>query len=333
MSSNPRPHPLFDGAPGQSRGTHLDPSDWHGLPTTDEERKRLEYLRANQDKLIGGTKAVFRPFLMLRTYVGDRGVRPYAGHGYESPDIWVLQGDPASTPAIPSHPGGNAVAGKPHTLYAHVWNLGLAPLVGISVEFLVFNPSISFVGQTPLFRGIARVDLGSRTAPDDCHKLVKCQTAWVPTVVNGGHECMIVRVSGFGDTIAPNQFDPHVERKVAQRNMHVDLYGANQSGLLASLTSSLPKNAQLKLFVMGPEAQNLVELTAPGLRINPAVKTGPLDDLKNAPKPKPGEATVVRIVGVDPKQAAPVGGYTLVLTAQPLSRALKPSPHESRAEA
>ena len=36
------------------------------------------------------------------------------------------------------------MAGKPHTLYAHVWNLGLAPLVGISVEFLVFNPSIAF---------------------------------------------------------------------------------------------------------------------------------------------------------------------------------------------
>ncbi|MDQ1647802.1 MAG: hypothetical protein QOJ50_3986 [Cryptosporangiaceae bacterium] len=330
MSSRPHPHPLFDGAPGQSKGAHRDPSDWHGLPISDEERRRLAYLTDNRYKLIEDNNHVFQPQLMVRTYVGDRGVRPYAGHGYESPDIWVALGDPSQTPAIPSHPGGNAVAGKPHTLYAHVWNLGLAPVVGIAVEFLVFNPSIAFDGQTPLFRGIARLELGSVTVPNEAHRLVKCQTPWVPSVVNGGHECIIVRVACLADGLDPHQFNPHVERKVAQRNMHVALYGSNQSALLASLTKTLPKNAQLKLFVMGPEAQNQVDLTAPGLKINPAVKTAPIEDLKYAPKPKPGEATVVRIVGVDPRQAAPVGGYTLVLTAQPLDKPLTPSPHTPR---
>jgi hypothetical protein len=330
MSKGPRPHPLFDNAPGQSKGVHRDPADWFGLPTSDEERRRLAHLTANRDKLVRQNKFVFQPFLMVRTYVGDQGVRPYGGHGYESPDIWVALGDPATSPAIPSHPGGNPIAGKAHTLYAHVWNLGLAPIVGVSVEFLVFNPSIAFDGQTPLFRGVGRVDLGSVTSPKEAHKLVKCQTPWVPTVVNNGHECIIVRVSGLANATDPHSFNPHVDRKVAQRNMHVALYGSNQSALLASLTKSLPKNTQLKLFVMGPEAQNLVELTAPGLKINPAVRTVPIEDLKYAPKPKPGEATVVRIVGVDPAQAAPVGGYTLVLTAQPLSKPLTPSPHPAR---
>jgi hypothetical protein len=198
-----------------------------------------------------------------------------------------------------------------------VWNLGLAPLIGISVEFLVFDPSIAFTGQTPLFEARSRVDLGGRSAPQDCHKVVKCPKAWVPTVVNNGHECVMARVPGLGDTLqATHEFQPRYERKVGQRNMHLALFGANQQRLLGQLTKSLPKGAELQFFAVGSEAQYVVDLLAPGLRINPSMKTQRISNLNSAPKPATGHATVVRIQGADVKAGLLIGGYTIVFTAR-----------------
>jgi hypothetical protein len=317
--NQPPSNPIFDSAPGLSTGVTKDPTDWYGLARTDKERELLNTLKPRLERLQTDNKVVFRPNLLLRTYVGDSGARPYGGVFWESPDIWVAAGDPSSTPAVPPNAGGNPVVGQPNTLYAHVWNLGLAPLAGVSVEFLVFNPSISFAGQVPLFRAVTRVDLAGRSAPTQCHKLVKCPKAWVPTVVNNGHECAIVRVSGVGDTLQPaHQFEPAFDRHVGQRNLNVEIYGGNQQQLLSHLKETLPRGAQMTFQMVGQEAQNTVNLVAPGLRINPQIKTVPIESIGAAPKPARGQATVVRIQGVTRDAAGAqvvVGGYTLVLVA------------------
>ena len=315
----PPSHPVFDGAPGRSTGTTVDPGDWYGLPRNDDELKLLTTLKRRLEALSTDTRVVFLPQLLVRTYVGDLGARPYGGVFWESPDIWVAFGDPSMTPDLPPNPGGSPIVGEPNTLYAHVWNLGLAPLAGVSVEFLVFNPSITFAGQPPLFRAATRVDLAGRSTPSECHKLVKCPVPWVPTVVNDGHECVIVRVSGVGDTLArPHEFEPTYDRHVGQRNLNVAMFGISQQQLENRLRETLPRGAKLLFEVVGVEAQHVVDLVAPRLRINPEIRTQHIANLDSAPKPGPRQATVVRMIGLREETAGAsetVGGYTLVLTA------------------
>ncbi|MEV8097737.1 hypothetical protein [Kitasatospora sp. NPDC085879] len=319
MSKQPPSDPTFDNAPGRSVGTSTDPLDWYGLPRDELERKQLQTIQRRMQRRMDSNTTVFRPHLLTRTRTADRGARPLSGVFWESPDIWVAVGAPDSNPAIPTTTRvSNPTVGKPHTLYAHAWNLGLAPAIGITVEFLVFNPSIAFDGQRPLFRAVTRVDLAGRTTPAECHRLVKCPTAWVPTSDNNGHECIIVRVSGVGDTLQPaHRFEPAFDRHVAQRNLQVSLFGDNQSALLGSLSGTLPKGGRLKYVVAGAEAQQTVDLVAPGLLVDPRATPRVVQDIKEAPKPAPGRATVVRIEGVGPGGDT-VGGYSIVMTAQPL---------------
>jgi hypothetical protein len=291
---------------------HREPDDWYGLPISDEERERLKVVEARLPRALSGNKLVFQPFLLIRTFIGDHGERPYGGRGYESPDISVSQGDPGSTPEIPPHVGGVPRTGQPNTLYAHVWNLGLAPLIGVHVEFLVFDPSIDFTGQVPLFRGVGRVDLGSRTAPTECHKMVKCPTPWIPTFANDGHQCVIVRATGLGESFSPlHQFQPKQDRHVAQRNMNIAPFGSSQQRLIWRLKKTLPKGAELELYAAGREAQTVVDLLAPGLKVNPRTKQHRISGIEAAPAPGKGEVTVVRLEGVRRREV--LGGFTLVL--------------------
>lgn len=79
---------------------------------------------------------LFLPFLFLRANAGDLGARPVVGPFWESPDILLLANvDPAVAPPIPPELGQTAQAGKPTTLYAHVWNFGIAQAPNVVVEF------------------------------------------------------------------------------------------------------------------------------------------------------------------------------------------------------
>lgn len=93
----------------------------------------------------------FLPYLLIRQTVGDHGERPITSNSaitYKSmPDIWVFRGDPATAPPIPAGPGFET-GGVPvvhmgpnskYTIYAHVWNLGRAPIAGVKVEFFWFE--------------------------------------------------------------------------------------------------------------------------------------------------------------------------------------------------
>ncbi|MGW2638582.1 hypothetical protein [Streptomyces sp. NPDC001348] len=327
MSEKPPANPLFDQAPGLSDGTNTNARDLYGLPRDDVERDQLYQLQKRLKAGMGNNDTVFLPHLLVRSYVGDRGVRPYAGTFWESPDILLAAGGPNGNPDVPSTLMRNAVLGKPHTLYAHVWNLGVAPTVGVTVEFLIFDPVMDFAlllggsdKRVPLFRATTRVDLAGRTTPGEAHRLVKCPKAWVPKYPGLGHQCVVVRVSGVGDTLQPaHQYEPGRDRHVAQRNLHFGVFGENVQPLINQLTSTLPKGAALQYRLAGKEAQPTVDLLAPGLMVDPQIKPHLIKGVEAAPKPAAGQVTVVRIEGAAPNSPDVSGGYTLLLTAQPLS--------------
>ncbi len=170
-----------------------------------------------------GTRTeLFLPLLFIRTRLGDTGARPVVGAFWESPDILIAPNvGPASAPARPPDLGATARADVENTIYAHVWNLGQAPAHGAIIEFYWFNPTLGFNGTAANFIGKAFVDLDGRGSPGS-HKLVKCPFSWIPKFLNGGHECLVVRISHpVTDPLASPPWDASKNRHVGQRNIHV----------------------------------------------------------------------------------------------------------------
>jgi hypothetical protein len=277
MSEKPPRDPVFDNGPGNADTTR------------ESEQERLTKLKgvlsayleeqANRPRV-----DQFYPYLLLRSFPGDRGDRPFPPPFdqtpfWESPDIWTAEGEPSSTPDIPPTPGGHVVAGRPNTVYAHVWNLGRAPISGARVEFYWFNPSLGITGADAHLIGYARADLAPRSS-QGCHKLVKCSTAWQPIVENGGHECLVARVSSIGDAVSSSHpWDAWADRHVAQRNISVVTPGMDTSHFVQALEASRPKGMFVQLAQVGIEAKIAVDLVAPYLKLDPAVKTHILAEL------------------------------------------------------
>ena len=265
----------------------------------------------------GGRANRFLPYLLIRSVLGDRGDRPINVPFWESPDIWTAPGDPATSPAIPPDHGGTLNAGQPNTIYAHVWNLGFAPLAGVRVEFYWFDPSVSIDGSHAHLIGMTRCDLASR-GMSGSHMLVKCPTAWVPVVVNGGHECLVVRVEGVGDPIGANPWAPWQNRHVAQRNISVVATSQNIAHLIASLNASRPLRARLQLVQVGTaEATLALKIaSAPHLRLA-TLETHVLGEINEA-----GRLTKVAPAQAPPAALAPV--HALAAGGAPAAPALQP---------
>lgn len=170
----------------------------------------------------GPRKNEYLPFLLIRADAGDRGRRALTIPFWESPDVFVAPNlNAATAPATPTTLGGVAQAGVPNTLWAHVWNLGRAPVYNARVEFYWFNPSLGFNQAAANFIGVTYVDLGDRTS-GNAHRIVKCPVSWIPGFVNGGHECLMVRVfEPLTDPLTSNQWDASNDRHVGQRNISV----------------------------------------------------------------------------------------------------------------
>jgi hypothetical protein len=170
----------------------------------------------------GPRKNEYLPFLLIRADAGDRGNRALTIPFWESPDIFVAPNLDASTaPDTPTTLGGVASAGVPNTLWAHVWNLGRSPVYNARVEFYWFNPSLGFNQAAAHLIGVTYVDLGARTS-GNAHRIVKCPVSWIPRFVNGGHECLVVRVfEPLTDPLTPYQWDASNDRHVGQRNISV----------------------------------------------------------------------------------------------------------------
>ena len=170
----------------------------------------------------GPRKNAYLPYLVIRAFGGDHGARPVTVTFWESPDIFVVPNLAAeAAPPAPPTRGGLAQAGVPNTLWAHVWNLGRAPVFNARVEFYWFDPTLGFSAGSANLIGVAHVDLGDRTS-GRAHTIVKCPTTWVPAFVNGGHECLVVRCfDPLTDPLGPNPWTGRDDRHVGQRNIHV----------------------------------------------------------------------------------------------------------------
>jgi hypothetical protein len=165
---------------------------------------------------------LYLPFLFIRANPGDLGARPVVGPFWESPDILLMAGvDPSVAPPVPPALGETALAGQSNTVYAHVWNFGLSQAPNVVVEFYWCDPTLGIGPTGANLIGQTMVALGARGSGRS-HAVVKCPTAWVPTFVNGGHECLVVRIwDETSDGIGTPPWDASLNRHVGQRNIHV----------------------------------------------------------------------------------------------------------------
>lgn len=208
------------------------------------------------------------PYLFMRANPSDLGARPVVGAPFwESPDIFILAGvAPALAPSLPPQLGQIALAGQPNTLYAHVWNFGKAAANEIVVEFYWVDPSLGISPGSVHSIAQTFMTLGSKGSGRS-HAVVKCPEAWTPTYVNGGHECLLVRVwDNPSDLPGEPKFDASVNRHVAQRNIHVAGPGAAMLKAKASVGGAPALDRPLLLNVgplYGAPAKVAVERVPP----------------------------------------------------------------------
>jgi hypothetical protein len=215
--SRPTPYP-----PG-TRPPHLTGTNDDSLPGgVVDVGGIIDVITRPPDVWPGPRDKLFLPYLFMRANAGDLGARPLVGPFWESPDILIESGvDPAHAPAIPTSLGAVAKAGVDNTLYAHVWNLGQAACPDTLVEFYWFNPALGFDGAHANLIGATWTDLGPRGGTGN-HRLVRCPVSWKAQFVNGGHECLMVRVSqAVLDPLSAPAWDASRNRHIGQRNIHV----------------------------------------------------------------------------------------------------------------
>jgi hypothetical protein len=229
------------------------------------------------------TKTVFMPYVMSRSHLGDKGSRPLASGTafWESPDIWTFSSHPDDAPITPPVVAGSVTSNRPNTVYAHVWNLGRAPVAGAVVEWYWADPSFEFDTARANLIGMERVDL----APNGfagCHRLVKCTSPWVPSDSVGVHQCLVSRVSALGDGLTDfDSWSPIQDRHVAQRN--VSVLTANSSRVLSEIATALSKSSaqddSFEVWQQGKSADGLVRLIAPHLTVDLNIRDMKLVDL------------------------------------------------------
>jgi hypothetical protein len=148
------------------------------------------------------------PWLLIRYNATDLGYRPIPPNQtfWESPDIWVESSDPLARP----------VAGQSNFVHARIWNLGAFDAAPVKTDFYWADPSVGLDAAHMHLIGSEYVEVKSLQSVD-----VRCNTPWVPVLVNSGHECLMVNSSNWiGDPIL-QPFQPVQDRHVGQRNVHV----------------------------------------------------------------------------------------------------------------
>ena len=193
---------------------------------------------------VGPRSELDLPYLFMRANPADLGARPVVGPFWESPDIFILGGvSPGLAPPLPPTLGDIAVAGEPNTIYAHVWNFGKAAANEVLVEFYWCNPALGINAASVSLIAQATMSLGAKGSGRS-HAVLKCPEPWSPTFVNGGHECLLVRVwDNPADLPGEPTFDASINRHVAQRNIHVipaaDVIGHELGGPQSGLKEPL----------------------------------------------------------------------------------------------
>jgi hypothetical protein len=163
--------------------------------------------------------------------------------------------------------GQTAEAGKPTTLYAHVWNFGIAQAPNVVVEFYWCDPALGINATGTHLIGVAALSLGARGSGRS-HAVVKCPTPWYPTFVNGGHECLLVRVwDETSDGLGDPPWDAALNRHIGQRNIHVIAQGDQGVRPMARLVDEplmLPQPVKIHVGpLFGEPAEVAVTRSAP----------------------------------------------------------------------
>jgi hypothetical protein len=134
-----------------------------------------------------------------------------------SPNIWVVPG------SDPSGPPGNPIAGEPAYLWALIANTGNVAAPGSRIDFYWADPAMQIVVGVANLVGSAFVDLDPGAQQE-----VLCLVPWTPSIVNGGHECVLaVAHSEFEASPLPDplptgfDFSPPQHDGIAQRNLSV----------------------------------------------------------------------------------------------------------------
>jgi hypothetical protein len=280
----PKPPRPFDPPPRPIKGPPhpIDPADPDNDPargSTPEHRDRthpklppvdpvrLEQVKAAVETWME-TKGGVRqegvwPYLLIRGVVGDQGVRPFPQGTvfWESPDIKLVEGNVGvltnQTPTL------SPIAGRDHTVFVHVWNLGRLASFGTRVSVYWCSPGVAPVPPTLI--GSVLVDLPDKTHAD-CHVLVRIPQLWNPIFVNDGHECLWARVEGLLDG-AGTDFDSLGNRHFAQQNLHLAFSPVNITRLLATLSDSVPSGAELHLLHGMGAIKDVVAAHVPSLGI------------------------------------------------------------------
>lgn len=223
-------------------GHHQAPDD--GDPVAAWDRERAAEQRALA-AAFSQTRSQFddkrtphwTPWLLIRYTPNDLGLRPIpAGDVFwASPDIWVESSDPL----------GQAVAGEDNYVHARISNLGAADAAPVKVDFYWADPSLGLGPATMNLIGTEWLEIFSGGVQD-----VRCQTPWVPVVVNGGHECLMVQCDNHVLDPLRQPFQPTLDRHVGQHNTHVVQAAAGEPihfGLL--VTNLFPIEARTTIAV------------------------------------------------------------------------------------
>ena len=267
----------------------------------------------------------YTPYLLIRSSVSDLGARPLPQGAvfWESPDVWVAGPDGTNQP----------VPGVPNTVYARVNNLGYEQANGVVVTFWWSDPSLAITAAQPI--GTAFVNSPGRQS-----RVVQCPEPWVPVVVNGGHECLLVRIWDVtADPMTTPEWDARVNRHLGQRNIHVvpavggngalplklsvgQLFGQNADIAVARHAPTTMPWLQLHGGVRGvfptqAIGTGAITLAAPGQIGTGAAVQAAGDGAQvvfatGDQTPPPGQAQVYRVTASQGGQV--IGGYTVVHT-------------------
>lgn len=190
--------------------------------------------------------------LLVRANLVDVGARPVYPF-WESPDILMS----------PTDAWGRVSPGASVTVSAIVENLGQDTATGVRATFWWANPSAAITPGTvnPIGTSAATSIAGGTSS------ILTSTTPWVPIVVNGGHECLIVEIDS--DQESPSSFFPEFDRHMGQRN--VTVWGIEtQWHLPLLLVNAFPEPEVLELRVASRLVRNASRLLGQNLGIRPA---------------------------------------------------------------
>jgi hypothetical protein len=162
-------------------------------------------------------------------------IRDGTPNWWMSASVWVSPGDPLG-------PAGNPIAGKPAYLKALVENTGDVSANSARVDFYWANPTMQIAVGVASFVGSAFVDVEPGTTQE-----ALCLVPWIPSIVNGGHECILAAVHSAASSSLPDPlpagfvFDPPAHDEIAQRNLNVLV--ASRLTAPRSLTVTAPARA------------------------------------------------------------------------------------------